>query len=165
MDVNWNLLKISYELFGESVSSLASEAGVSPAIVQYAIDEQGWERKQIAHAPTPSLDPNDLENASADLVEHVKSTLDLRNTLKQQTLAPAYMKLEMALLDKATQIANTLNSSAGNAASQLKALTEAWRNLLEQNRLVSGSSGTGASGDGDSGKVVVQIMNKVDCNP
>jgi hypothetical protein len=162
MATNWDMIRISYELLGEDIPTIAMENKIAPAALEYTIEERGWTRQGDAFKTTEltKLDsPDDLAEASEELLEQVKARLDLAMILKQQHLAPTYLKLELALLHKATEIAQHLNSQAHNAASQLKALSETWKNLLEQNDLVKCSVPEGKErGDG---KLVVQIMNQM----
>ena len=48
MTVDWDLLEFMYEVHGVSEAELASQHGVTEAMVAYARDNKRWKKKAIA---------------------------------------------------------------------------------------------------------------------
>jgi len=159
MNVDWDAVQIQYEIFHESVENIASENHLTPTMVEYAIAEKGWKRTKLNGKMQQVKDIGDLEDVTDDVLSAVGERLSAINMLKAATMNPRYISLETSILAKAREIVTSIVSAAPNAGDQLKKVTE----ILEKLRSagIPQSVNSGASGDKDDGRVIVQILNTV----
>jgi len=155
---NWDLVRIQYELFGTSVPQIAHDNDIPPQLVDLKIQECEWKRNKLAQESFDLATVDSLENITEELLEHIKERINVVSLLKQESLNPLYIKLEVKLLHKAIEIAEQMSATGDKAANQLRALTVALQNLLAQNRVLGIGQKTIEESDN---KLVVQIMNQV----
>jgi hypothetical protein len=156
-NINWDLLRLEYELFGKSFPMIRVETGIPVDHLELVAQEQGWEQHPLAQELATIATSTELVNASEDYVAAIQEKLEQINTLKQQLLSPHYVKLEATLLMKAVGIVTNLNEKTDPQASKkLKDVATVLQVLLSQNGLLAPQV---AGGDGDK-KLIVNIMNQ-----
>jgi len=155
---NWDLIRIQYELFHTSVPQIAHEHGLSVGLLEHAIEEKGWQRKEIAKKTFDLAEANSLEEITDELLDSVKQRLDIVSILKAEALSPVYIKLELMLLHKAIEITENLSAKSEKAANQLKSLTSSLAALLAQNSILQRGNEVM---DDDDKKFIIQILNQV----
>jgi hypothetical protein len=157
--VDWEALRLQYELFHEDPANLAKDNGIDISIVEYAIKEQEWTRAPLKGMLNEVKDIKDLDVLTDDIMDAVRDRLGVLNTLKAVALNPRYVELEMAIVNKAKDIVNSLIPEAPSSSDQLKKVSE----VLEKLRAQSIPAIAGGGGmETDDNRVVVQIMNNVD---
>lgn len=157
MPTDWDLVRVQYELFGEDPTVIAEENDVSLSMVEYAIEDGGWERLPMSSVSSDIKDLTSLEEVTDDLLDAIKQKMSLHQVVKLSAFNPKYTALEAVILSKATEIAKSLNPDQPGAAQQLKTLTEVISSLQSKNQVALPS----AQEDGTGSRLVVQIMNKV----
>lgn len=114
--LNIPLMQVQYEVLHETIEKIADEHDVSREMVEYAITQHGWERKNL----------NDSEQANA--IEAVNSdrqmALEAVHTLRQGVLDPQYIKIEASLVNKAIEIINSIQAAEPTASRRLKEITD-----------------------------------------
>ena len=155
-NIDWSLLRLQYELFGETVESLAEQYDTTPAMIQYAVDEKGWQITPLAQAVGKWKTIPDLKDVPPGLLDEVRDRMDILFTLKQSTLNPRYIAIETAILGKAHQVVESLNPEDVSAASVLKSMTDIFVSLRE----AVGMGGRKREEVG-SGPMQIQILTQV----
>ena len=154
--IDWGLVKIQYELFGETAQSLAEEYDTTLRMIQYAIDDGGWEPKPIATAITEWQNLDNIEDLPSDMLDQVKDRMSILFTLKQSALNPRYIAIETAILGKAQQVIQNIGPDHPNAAAALKAMAETFHMLREANGV------GGSKNDEPDNSITVNIQQRVD---
>lgn len=154
--VDWGLIKIQYELFGETAEELADQFEVSLPMIKYAIKEERWQQLPIANAIQDWKNLDDLQEMPADIVDQVRDRMSILFTLKQSTLNPRYIAIETALLGKAQTIIQNLQPDHPNAASILRSISDVFVALREATGMVDKAQ------QEDSGGVKVNILTRVE---
>jgi len=157
MNIDWDAVKVQYEIFHEDVRCLAAENKVNPALIEYAVKERGWKRAPMKGIMHDVKDIYDLEEITDDILNAAGERLTTINMLKAVTMNPKYVALENAIIAKAMEVVNSLMPQAPTAGDQLKKVAD----LLSSLRAKSIPS-AGVDKSKDDGRVVVQIMNTVD---
>jgi hypothetical protein len=157
MMIDINLIRIQYEVFGESEQKLAEQYNMTPLMIRYMAEEHGFKRLPVAN-PTPT---DWTQQEAKDVEDHVLADVNKRlailNTLKSQTLSPQYISIETAILSKMQSILQNMNIEDPLAASRLKTIAESFLSLRQGT--VPSKEGAAA---GEAGtKVVVNIMGQV----
>jgi hypothetical protein len=153
--IDWGLVKIQYEIFGESKKSLAEQYGTTTRMIEYAAESGSWRRKQIAQAVQAWEDIDNIKELPPDLLDEVQSRMQILFTLKQSTLNPRYIAIEAAILGKTQQVIQNLNPEDPNAADILAAMAKVFTALRE----TAGITGRNSEEKGKS--ITVKIMSKV----
>ena len=151
---DWKLLKLQYEVFGESVENLAESSEVSVGAIEYAVEEENWKQKPLAIAIRDWEYSDKLEDVNTGVLDEVKSRLGVLEALKRSALAPQYMAVEAAILNKALEIVRTLENES-NAAGQLKQIAEVIASLKGDD---AKAKADGSEKDG----INIQILNYVE---
>ena len=152
--IDWNLLKIQYEVFGVSFDDLAHQYGTSIAALEYAAEERGWKRLPVAAGMNQWQEQP--ENITDEILDGVRHRLKLLDTIKQSTFSPQYVALEAAILGKLESLVSALDTSLPTASTQLKGVAEVMGMLRER------SSAQLVGEDGKEGKgVTVKILTQV----
>lgn len=154
--VDWGLLRIQYEIFGEEIDDLAEEYDTTPRMIEYAAEEGKWQRMPIAKAISEWQNIENLEEIPPDLMDQVRDRMQILFTLKQSTLNPKYIAIETAILGKAQQVIQNLSSDHPNAAQILKAMTDVFTSLRE----ATGAGGSRGEETQDN-SIKVQILQRV----
>jgi hypothetical protein len=153
--IDWGLLKIQYEIFGETTESLADQYNTTPRMIEYAVEEGKWQHKPIAKAIQAWEEFGSIEELPPDLLDEVQSRMQILFTLKQSTLNPRYIAIEAAILGKAQQVVRNLNPEDPNAADVLSSMAKVFTALRE-------TAGITGSNSEDKGKsITVKILSKV----
>ena len=155
--IDWNLLRIQYELFGETIDSLADQYDTTPAMIQYAVDEKGWQITPLAKAVGEWKEYENLEEMPLGLIEEVRDRMQILFTLKQSTLNPRYIAIETAILGKTQKVIESLNPEDVGAADILKNMTRIFVSLRE----AAGITG-GRQEDQAPPPMQIQILTKVE---
>lgn len=114
--LNLPLMQVQYEVLGESIASIADEHTVSHQMVEYAIEQHKWTRKDL----TTGQQVEALDAANSDR----QVALEAVHTLRQGVLDPHYIKIEAALVAKAIDIIRGIVPNEPTAAKRLKELTD-----------------------------------------
>ena len=155
-NLDWGLLKIQYEIFGETIDSLAEEYDTTPRMIQFAVDEGGWEKKPLANAITEWQNMDNLEAIPPDLIDQVKDRMQILFTLKQSALNPRYIAIETALLGKVQQVVQNLSPDNENAAEILKSIANVFIAM-------KGVVGLGERADDKmDNSIKVQVLQRID---
>ena len=154
-DTNWDLIKNRYEFSGASADQLAEDFGVTVSTIQYAIEKQGWERKDLREVVKK------LDN-SPDSIDQLKEILAdkyaLAEILKDQSLQPKYHILELAILSKAVEVINNINPELPSAGLQLSQALKGIKRLYETGHP---SGGSRTPEQEESKGVTVKILNQI----
>ena len=153
-DTNWDLIKNRYEFSGVSAEQLAQEFEVSLATIEYAVEKQGWVRRDIKDV-VKKLD------YSSESIEQLKGILSdkytLAELLKDKSLQPKYHLLEMAILSKAVDVINNINPELPSAGLQLSQALKGIKRLYETGHPTGGNK---VEEEGSKG-VTVKILNQI----
>lgn len=117
--IDTTLLKIQYEIFGESEEALAQQFNLTPKMLKYIVDEKKFRRLPVVKSADEWMN-GDFKDATDDVLDKVKQRLKVLQTLKQQTLNPAYVALETAVLTKLTEVVANISVTEPGAASRLQ---------------------------------------------
>jgi len=158
MNIDWDAIRVQYELFHEDVEVLAQENGTTAAMIEYAIADKGWRRAPMKGMMHEVRDVAELSDLTDDVLSSVSERMGTINVLKAAAMNPKYIALETAILGKAKEIVSSLMPSAPTAGDQLKKVAEVLQKLREQS--IPAIAGTDQHND--DGRVMVQIMNNVD---
>ena len=159
MNVDWDAVQIQYEVFHESIENIAAENQISRSLVEYAIEDKGWKRTKLNGQMQQVKDVGDLEEVTDDVINSMGDRLSAINMLKAATMNPRYIALETAILAKAREIVSSITPGTPTAGDQLKKVSE----VLDKLRTAAiPNNMAGQHGNGDDGRIVVQIMNTVD---
>ena len=153
--IDWGLVKLQYEIFGESVEDLAVQFDTSTRLIDYAIKNENWQRFPIATALSDWRNLDSIEELPPDLVDQVRDRMSILFTLKQSTLNPRYIAIETAILGKAQNIIQNLSPEHPNAAQVLKAIADVFTSLRDAAGMV------GKQQEEEQKGVQVNIMTKV----
>lgn len=157
--IDWGLIKVQYEIFGEDIRTLADENQISPSLIHYAAEEGDWQKVPLAEATRDWRDLDQLDAAGDQLIDEVTKRMRIMRTIKQSALSPQYIALETALLGKAMDLIKTIDPASPGAAGQLKTVSDMIVSLQEKN---NGSVAIQPSGGAEgSGGITVQIMSQV----
>jgi hypothetical protein len=150
--IDWSLVKLQYELFGQSVDQLAEEYGIAPNVLRYAADERGWQRNELA------LTTRTLPSTSSklDLAESITENQKLLRAIKLATLSPKYIALEAALLGKCISFLSNLADDDPTNAAALKAVADILKSLTDTNQPKVADQNNGGGG------LTVNIQNNFD---
>lgn len=159
MNVDWDAIKVQYEIFHEDVRLLAAENKVNPALIEYAVQERGWKRAPMKGIMHEVKDLNNLEELTDEILGAAGDRLTTINMLKAVSMNPKYIALETAIITKALAVVESLMVQAPTAGDQLKKIADVLLSL-KQNSIPSANV-AGKNGK-DDGRVIVQIMNTVD---
>ncbi len=127
ISLNWDLIKVEYEILGLSLVSLSKKYKVDLGVLKVFAKDQKWDKNKA-----------DNTTGKEDQLSDIKSGLVTKGILKQKALQASYIELELTLLAKAKEIANNLDSRLGNAPLVLKSLTGSLQTLLAHNSELSG---------------------------
>lgn len=156
MAVDWEAIRLQYELYNEEAVTLANENDVSLEMVEYAIESQGWKRAPVNGLMSTVGDARNLDSCSEDVMESIQERLSVVNILKSATMNPKYIALETAILNKAREIVHALTPGTANVGDQLKKVAE----VLEKLKLASVPPGMREDGSGNDNRITVQILNQ-----
>ncbi len=157
MAVDWESVKLQYEIYHEKAENLAQENDISMDMLNYAIESQGWKRAPINGLMHEVRDISNLESCSEDVMDSIQERLGIVNVLKSATMNPKYIALETAILVKAKEIVKAIESRAVNSGDQLKKISE----VLEKLRLSSIPAALrGEDGGKNDNRITVQILNQ-----
>ncbi len=156
MNIDWDTIRIQYEIFHESVDVLAQENGTTPAMIEYAVQEKGWSRAPMKGMLHDVRDVSTLEQVTDDVIASVAERVSTINVLKNAAMNPRYIALETAIINKAKEIVSALMPQAPTAGDQLKKVTEVLDKLRDRAQPAT------STGSGSDDRVVVQIMNNID---
>lgn len=127
---DWKNIRLQYELLDQSVEDLAEENNIPVSRIKYAIEQEKWTRTPIADAVNDWSTIKGLDLLSDEALGDIQNRIHILNLLKTQALNPRYIALEAALLSKATELINTIDSSQPTAPAQLKSLAEIFETLV-----------------------------------
>lgn len=139
-NVDLDIARISYELFGDSVTKIASDQGCSPSVIEMARKNDEWQKLEFTE--DPSLDVAKLKSLSDvpdELLDKARNKQLIIEILKQERLSSFYLRAESLLLRKIMQVTEQLEPNATNAASQLKSLTASLASLTEKTQALIGA--------------------------
>lgn len=157
MAVDWESVKMQYEIYHEEVNVLAQENDISMEMLNYAIESQEWKRIPMKGLMHSVKDVSNLESCSEDVMDSIQERLGIVNVLKSATMNPKYIALETAILTKAKEIVKGIAAQGVNAGDQLKKISE----VLEKLRLSSVPAALrGEEGHGNDNRITVQILNQ-----
>jgi hypothetical protein len=114
--LNIPLMQVQYEVLHDSIDKIADEHDVSRKMVEYAVKQHGWERKDLS----ASEQGDALEVANTDR----QMALEAVHTLRQGVLDPQYIKIEASLVNKAIEIINSIQAAEPTASRRLKEITD-----------------------------------------
>ena len=157
-NIDWSSIRLQWEVFGEDAKTLAEEYGISPKMVEYAAEENGWSRFPIAetiHAWKGISDPAEINE---DLLTDVNTRLKVLQTIRQSVLSPKYIALESAILSRALEIIKTVDPKNETSVDRLKVISEIFKQLME---MTGAGPRSKTEEDEDSGGLSVKILNFV----
>lgn len=138
--VDFDVARVQYELFGDTCAKIAQDHKCPINVIEMARDQDGWSK--IEFTGDPSLDIkklDDFSNVPDDLLDKIRNKQLVIEILKQERLASFYLRAESLLLRKIMMIAEELQPSAANAASQIKSLTDSLKGLMEKTQAIIGA--------------------------
>lgn len=133
IQIDWSLVQLQYEVFGESFDEIAKAYDTTPRMIEYAAEKRGWKRLPVAEAVQNWTDLDKLEDVSDELIDEVQKRMKIMRTIKESALAPRYMAVETAILGKALELLQNLDSTDPHATIKLKAVAEVLKSLKDQN--------------------------------
>lgn len=153
MQIDWGLAQLQFEVFGVSINKIAEEYNVNPVVVEYAAEEHGWEKNDLALTLSNKLEVGDVDE---DLLQTIGDRLNLLYTLKTSALMPSYVMLEAALLGKCISHVKALDSSDPAAITSFKMVAEILSVLRDK-----ANGGMGMKKDEGNGAITVKILNQI----
>lgn len=158
--VDWELIKLQYEMFGSSLEEISADTAIPMARLEYAAAEGNWRQTTLPVVKTDVQKIASLPTAEAreNLLEEINERIGLQNIVKTSALAPQYASAEARILRKAVELIQSIADEA-NGPAKLKILTDVITMLKSQNPVLAPAK-EAAGGGGTSLKVVIQ--NKFD---
>jgi hypothetical protein len=169
--VDWTIIRMQYEVFGEDIQTLADTYNVSEKLIEYTAEKQGWNVIPATNQPPKQWADN--PNVEDEVLDEVNQRLRVIQTLRSQAINPQLIAMESALMTKAMEMIQSIDDQDVNASSKLKIASEILKTLREQNPTTqhqndkNGDSGTGvrvyvlgavgSDGQPAAGQVAVEI--------
>lgn len=123
--VDWNLVKLQYEVLADSKDTICTDHEIPPGLLEQAIEEHGWVRSDTIATP--------------DFIEDVEQKASYIAAHRQMLTAPMYTKIEYLLLVKCMAVLNTVDKDDSNAPTKLKSLAVTIDTLLKHNDILAPS--------------------------
>ena len=161
MEIDFNTIRLQFEMFGSDVKVLADEHNVDPEVIEYEKNRAGWAPKPVALATRDWESINDISEITEDLLEEVQDRANILQTIKQSALDPQYIKVESALLNKAVAILHSIDAGDHQAALQLKQVASVYKELVEMTNTHLKKVGANNAAAG-SGGLKINIISKFD---
>lgn len=117
--INSSLLKVLYEVCGESEEDIAAYFGVSTTLVRYAVEEANLKQTQVAQT-AHDWTTLDVVDVTDDVIQKVRDRIRVLQTLKLSAQNPQYIALESAILAKLQDIIINLPAQGPGLAGTLK---------------------------------------------
>lgn len=152
--IDWDLLQLQYEILHEPLDQIAEANDVSTTTLQYAIEEKGWERKEV---------PMVMDNASGDLddaADALKKRIKVVQLLKIANFNARYTQLESKAITRLKDLVEDLDTGLPHAAAQMKDIISAMKELKSLSESSGGESINEEDGSGSS--LHVNILNQVE---
>lgn len=148
--------KFDYEFLGKSVEELARQYNFRAQDVQAEIESYGWTRKI---EPTVMPDTKDIQEFADALETVTRSKLSIISLFRQIDNQPLIAQLEKTFLEKALELAESLNPLDDRASTKLVNLVKAISQLQDRNPIdLAAQLKEATSGQG---RVVVNIANQL----
>ncbi len=136
MTTDWKLIKNDYEIMHSSVKELATSHHTSESLIEHAVKEENWERKNA-------------DDVQVDELSERLATMDIAH---QMSLVPKFISLQAKMLDKCDTLLDSVETI--EHASDLKIVSE----VIEKHR----PSIMGVKKEGNVDNVLkISIANKV----
>lgn len=157
--IDYELLKVRYELFGDSVETLALSINTPPDMLQQEIERRGWTPSNLIACAEPSTNatkPTDLASFAATFTETAKSKLTVLSLARQLAFADDYARIERKLLEMLFQNIKEY----GEHPKILKELAGVFKDLTA-NSVTANIGKALQETDDKGGNLIVQIMNEI----
>lgn len=159
--MNLTLYKVSaarfdYEYLGKTVPELAQQYALHSDSLQAEIEEEGWERKIEPTVLPQATNIQEFANALESITRSKLSVISLYRQIENQ---PLIAQLERAFLEKALELAASLNPSDDRASTKLNNLVKSVMALQERNPVDLAEQFKEAING--QAKVVVNIANQL----
>lgn len=143
--ISWDLLKIEYELLGKSLITISRETSIPLNYLKEYVKDEGWEQStQVKEL----LNLTDITNAADSFIEDVSLKLEKLTLMRQELFAPHYLKFELQLIAKASNIISKLEDDDPSAHTKMKAMAQVFKDLMSANgRLTSAKDEVKNTGD------------------
>lgn len=152
--VDWDLLRVEYELFGKTFAEIAIETGIPKGHVSVVAEERGWKIHPLAQELV--IQDTDALVTEADSYEAMlEEKLKRLKLIQSELFSPYYAKLEAALLTKAIALATSIQSTSPTATKELKDIASVMQSLLSANGMLGK-----AAQNGEGNKLVLVVQNK-----
>ena len=148
--------RFDYEYLGRSIDELARMYNFPKDSIEMEIEESEWVRKI---EPTALPDTKDVEKFASDLESITRSKLSIISLFRQIDNQPLIAQLEKVFLEKALELAASLNPQDDKASNKLTNLVKAVTILQDRNPIDLANQFKEAVNG--SGKVVVNIANQL----
>ena len=155
--VDWDVMRLQYELLHEDIAALAAENQISPVIVERAVRKGDWQRMAFKDVSQSFNEILAVDEITDEVLDKVETRVKILHALKRAALNPRLITLEAAIVSKAIEVAGAVRSDDALASSRLVALSK----IVTEMRL-GGVSASSANGADDTPRISVNIMNKVD---
>lgn len=144
---DWKLVRMHYEVLGETVQELAKSHNISSNLINAALKSEQWERHPIVKSVKHWTKSNRDEEGFQD---DIKSKADIMALLRAANRSPDLFRVESILLSKIESICGEIKDDDPDASRQMKNLVECIKEL--QPVPVKGDGG-------DTGGVEIKILN------
>ena len=121
--INWNLIKLQYEVLQDSKQTICAEHNISEGLLNQAIIDNKWQIKE--------------PDNSNDFLEKVEQQAVHIATQRQQLTAPLYTKIEYTILLKCLEVVKTIKAEDSRAATNLKSVALIIDTLLKHNDILA----------------------------
>lgn len=123
---DWKLVKMHYEVLGQTVQELSHNHNISPALINAAIEREGWNRHQVVNGVKHWTQGDHTDD---ELMSDVKSKAQIMELLRTAEMSPSLYLAETLLLSKITEIVNGIDAADPEASKQIKNLVECVKEL------------------------------------
>ena len=148
--------KFDYEFLGKTVEELARQYGFREVDIESEIETYGWTRKI---EPTIMPDTKDIQEFADALETVTRSKLSIISLFRQIENQPLIAQLEKVFLEKALELAASLDAMDDRASTKLVNLVKAISQLQDRNPIdLATQLKEAATGQG---RVVVNIANQL----
>jgi len=159
MTTDYEILRIQFEMFGQSLEEIAEEQGIPLSRLTYAAEAGGWTQSNLPALPDRTSEITKASEIQENLLEDIEDRLKFQHVVKTSSLSPRYVGLEALILNKALEFVKYLAPDQPQGVEKLQKLSTILNSLKEKNATINNNSGKDQAQDG--GGLRIAIVNKV----
>jgi hypothetical protein len=159
MTTDYEILRIQFEMFGQSLEQIAEEQGIPLSRLMYAAEAGGWAQSNLPALPDRIDEAQDADSLQTQLLEDIEERLNFQHLVKTSSLSPRYVGLEAIILSKALEFTKSLCVDQPQAVEKLQKLAKILNDLKEKNATINRNTGKDAEAGG--GGLRISVISKV----